>query len=169
MIMSVDRARARLRALALLVLVACVGCDQASKRIATDCLGAGPAVLLSGGMIRLDRVENTGGFLSLGSGLPPGARFWIYVGVVGAGLTLLAGYLLVRPPIVRGNAVAMALVLGGGLGNWLDRVAHDGTVVDFVQLRLGPLHTGIFNLADTAILAGGLLLLHVRARERVRG
>ena len=53
----------------------------------------------------------------------------------------------------------VALVAGGGIGNWLDRLLNQGTVTDFVSLGVGPLRTGIFNLADVAVMAGVALLL----------
>ena len=55
----------------------------------------------------------------------------------------------------------LSLGAGGGLSNWLDRLLHGGAVTDFVSLGLGPLRTGVFNLADVFIVAGvALLLLH---------
>jgi signal peptidase II len=57
------------------------------------------------------------------------------------------------------HVVALGLVAGGGLANWLDRVVDDGAVTDFVSLGIGTLRTGIFNLADVAIVLGVLLLL----------
>jgi signal peptidase II len=57
--------------------------------------------------------------------------------------------------------LGLSLVVGGGLANWIDRLLHGGAVTDFVSLGIGPLRTGVFNLADLSILAGvGLLLLH---------
>jgi len=55
--------------------------------------------------------------------------------------------------------VALALVAGGGLSNLIDRLVYDGRVTDFLNVGIGSLRTGIFNLADTAILAGALLLI----------
>ena len=50
------------------------------------------------------------------------------------------------------------LFLAGGASNWVDRLVH-GRVVDFLNLGIGPLRTGVFNVADVAIMAGlGLLL-----------
>jgi signal peptidase II len=54
---------------------------------------------------------------------------------------------------------AGALFCGGGLGNWIDRVARSGYVVDFLQCGIGPVRTGIFNLADVAVMAGALLFV----------
>ena len=50
------------------------------------------------------------------------------------------------------------LMIGGGLANFLDRLP-DGRVTDYVVLTAGPLRTGVFNLADAAILTGAILWL----------
>jgi len=59
---------------------------------------------------------------------------------------------------------------GGGLSNWLDRVLHQGFVTDFILLRAGALHTGVFNVADVAVVAGALLIAASRRRApAIRG
>ena len=68
-------------------------------------------------------------------------------------------------------ALGLALLIAGGLGNLLDRVARPGgRVVDFAQLglQLGPidLRTGVFNVADLAIVGGAALLAIVSLRKR---
>ena len=65
-----------------------------------------------------------------------------------------------------GNLVGLSVILAGGLGNLVDRWFHDGSVVDFVSLGVGELRTGIFNLADIAIIAGLLLVVARRSAER---
>ena len=50
-------------------------------------------------------------------------------------------------------------MIGGGVGNWIDRVLHAGVVTDFVRIGLGPLRTGIFNVADVAVMAGAGILI----------
>ena len=67
---------------------------------------------------------------------------------------------MIRKLVVMG----LILAVGGGMGNLIDRIAH-GAVVDFVSLGIGPLRTGIFNLADVAITIGLLLFLAAGARE----
>ena len=51
-----------------------------------------------------------------------------------------------------------ALIVSGGASNWIDRVAT-GSVIDFLNVGIGPFRTGIFNVADVAIVAGIALLL----------
>jgi signal peptidase II len=60
--------------------------------------------------------------------------------------------------------VPLALVAGGGLSNLIDRLMYDGRVTDFLNVGIGTLRTGIFNLADMAILGGALLLILNRSQ-----
>ncbi|HEX8704418.1 MAG TPA: signal peptidase II, partial [Myxococcaceae bacterium] len=107
--------------------------------------------------------ENPGAFLSLGGRLPPAFRFGLLT--VGVGLVLLIAliYLLKSQQLGRLHIVAMALLVGGGASNWYDRLVNDGRVVDFMVLAIGRLRTGVFNVADIAIMVGiGLMLLASR-------
>ena len=75
---------------------------------------------------------------------------------------VLAGvgwFLLFRRDIDRVAFAALGLILAGGVGNLIDRVRLDGIVIDFLNLGIGGVRTGIFNVADIAITAGFLLLL----------
>ena len=141
-----------------LALVACVGCDQASKHAAGLLLAGSERVTLLGDTVRFELVANPGAFLSLGAGLPELVRRALLVGLVPVLLASVC-LLVARSALVsRGGLIALGLVAGGGLGNWFDRVLHHGAVTDFVSMGLGRFRTGIFNVADVAIL-GGLLLL----------
>ena len=68
-------------------------------------------------------------------------------------------YLLLASNVHALRVIAFSFVLGGGLSNLLDRIAYGGDVVDFINLGIGSLRTGIFNAADVAIMAGMLLLV----------
>lgn len=81
---------------------------------------------------------------------------WLLVGVTGAISVFLAVWLLRTRE--RFAAAAIALVLGGALGNIWDRIAF-GAVADFLHFHLGGLSFYIFNLADAAITFGVILLL----------
>ena len=64
---------------------------------------------------------------------------------------------------------AMVLIAAGGMGNLVDRILRDGRVIDFMNLGLGPVRTGIFNIADVQIMVGlGLLLLGRRELDGQR-
>ena len=141
------------------IVALCVGCDHATKEVASRALVPGAGVSLLGDALRLDLVQNSGAFLSLGSLLPARARGVIFVGLVPAGLALFCA-LAVASGFASGRALAgLGLLAGGGLANWLDRLAHGGAVTDFVSFGLGPLRTGIFNVADVCIVLGVAWLL----------
>lgn len=144
----------------LLVLASCVGCDHASKRAAEAWLGGTGGVGLAGDTLQFQLVSNPGAFLSLGAGLPEPVR----QGILLVGVPLLIGLVCLHfarhVRVSRAQWLAVALVSGGGLGNWLDRVLHHGAVTDFVSIGFAGLRTGIFNLADLAVVAGvGVLLV----------
>jgi signal peptidase II len=153
-----QRGRRAVSVPALLALLGgCVALDQATKRIAVALLPEGRRVSLAADLVRLERVHNAGAFLGLGGALPDGVRAAIFTW--GVGLLVLGALALAfqRRASAR-TATAAALVAGGGLGNLWDRIASGGTVVDFLNVGVGPLRTGIFNVADVAIMAGVLLL-----------
>ncbi|HEY2292290.1 MAG TPA: signal peptidase II [Thermoanaerobaculia bacterium] len=145
--------------LVLLVLLCCVGCDQAVKAIAKGALASSPPVLLLDGAVRLQYTENPGAFLSLGADLPAGVRFLLGVVLVGATQLALLAFLLRTRALSTWQRIGFSLFLAGGLGNWIDRLLNEGRVIDFVSLGVGRLHTGIFNVADVAITAGILMVL----------
>ncbi|MCE7989489.1 MAG: signal peptidase II [Caldilinea sp. CFX5] len=145
----------------LFVLISCVGCDQATKFVARQTLATAPMQEYAGGLFRLVYAENPGAFLSLGATLPHTTRFWIFV-VMAALLLTGVGIFALRylPQTPLPVIVSIALVIGGGLGNLIDRIVHDGRVVDFMQVGFPWLRTGVFNVADMAIMAGvGLMLV----------
>ena len=141
------------------VLVACVGCDHASKYAATVLIDPTQMISLASGALRFELVYNEGAFLGLGANLPAALRLVMLGAVVPLGLFLVVAWLLRATTVATAQLAALGLIVGGGLGNWIDRVFHDGRVTDFVSLGLGPLRTGIFNFADVAVLAGMLVLL----------
>jgi len=150
-----------------LVLVGTVGCDQATKQLAISHLRDEPAQTFLGGFLRLVFAENPGAFLSLGGRLPPALRFGLLT--IGVGVLLLVAllYLVRSQRIGRLHVVALALAIGGGVSNWFDRLVNDGRVVDFLVLGIGPVRTGVFNVADVAIMIGiGLMLWGNRSAKQ---
>jgi len=135
-----------------------IGCDRATKIAATALLDPGAVLWLAAGWVRLELVQNAGAFMSLGAALPDWLRMPLLIGLVPL-LIAAASVLALRESAARVRFVlAAALLAGGGIANWLDRLAHHGLVTDFVSVGLGPIRTGIFNVADLAVVAGALLL-----------
>jgi signal peptidase II len=153
--------------LVLLTLLACVGCDQTVKAIAVDRLADNAEIVLPGGYVRLQLAHNPGAFLSLGAALSPRMRQVVLSTGVACMLAALLGYALLSPKLTSLQRFAFALVIGGGAGNLIDRLWRGGYVVDYVHIGVGPLQTGIFNVADVLICLGiGLLLFLEFTRKR---
>jgi signal peptidase II len=152
--------------LILLIVVSCVGCDQATKSIVKSFLPHSLMLSYFGDTVRIQYAENNGAFLSLGSSLPQKWRGLIFICGVAVFLILALCYLLLASRINALAVIAFSLVLGGGLSNLLDRIAYNGNVVDFMNLGIGSLRTGVFNAADVAIMAGMLLLVFGSMRQK---
>jgi signal peptidase II len=149
----------------MLTLSCCVGCDQVSKSAARTMLHSGITESLFSDSLRLQLTENPGSFLSLGASLPEHLRFTLFTATVAVILVGLVCAALFARRLNTARFVALALVAGGGISNLIDRLLYDGRVTDFLNVGIGSLRTGIFNLADMAILAGALLLVLRRRAE----
>jgi len=148
--------------LALALMAAVLLCDQVTKAVARALLEEGERHSYLGDVVRLELVRNPGAFLSLGAALPPAVRSAIFTWGVAILVVGAAWVALLRrgPPALT---VGAALVAGGGMGNLWDRLLGGGRVVDFLNVGLGSLRTGIFNAADLAIMAGVAVLLVPRS------
>ena len=155
---------------AVFVVSSCIGCDQITKYAATESLQGEPPRYFLGDTVQLSFAMNPGGFLSLGGSLPSPLRQYLFIGVNSLFLIGLSVFLSRKAHIGIAMFLAIALILSGGIGNLIDRVRNDGFVTDFIVLRLGPIRTGVFNLADVAVTLGvGIIfVLSLRNNEGVR-
>jgi len=152
--------------LILIILCVCVACDQATKAIAKQHLAGAPAIYALGGTVMLHYSENVGAFLSLGANLPETARVWIFTVFNSLVLTGTLIFTLKMHALSVWGIAGGALIVSGGFSNLIDRLFHRGAVVDFLGIGIGRVRTGIFNVADVAIMAGiGLLLIEAWRRE----
>ena len=132
-----------------------IGCDRVTKHVAATTLAGAPSRAYFAETVWLGYVENSGGFLSVGAALPPGARTVIFT--VGTGMLLLAlTVIAIRGGLNGSPALGLALFIAGGASNWIDRVVR-GSVVDFVNVGIGSVRTGVFNVADVAIMIGAVV------------
>jgi len=147
-----------------LLLAGTAGCDRVTKHLAVTTLAGMPERSYFGDTVRLDYHENAGGFMSAGANWPPAVRVAVFQG---ANATFLLGaiFMAARFKWSRLAAVGLVLFVAGGLSNLVDRIAL-GSVIDFLNIGIGPVRTGIFNVADVAIMLGMALLLADRCRTR---
>lgn len=156
-------------------IVGLIGVDQWTKVLAVQHIQNQPPMIYLGGMFRMEYAENSGAFLSLGAALPAEVRFWIFIVAVG-GFLLGAAWVLFfdrkgsflngktknasgHHQIDRVTAFSLSIIVGGGIGNLIDRIMRPNHgVIDFLNVGFGNLRTGIFNIADMAIMLGVILL-----------
>lgn len=117
-------------------------------------------------MLRFDRVEVIGDFFRLAYVRNPGAAMgltpfgrWALVSISAGASVLLIWFLTVTRHTMRWRRLAMGLILGGAVGNLIDRVFYDGLVVDFLDFGIGSSRFWTFNVADIGVSCGGALLL----------
>ena len=111
-----------------------------------------------GPMLELTRLHNTGAAFSL-LAQAGGWQRWFFVGLAGTISLAIVWWLRSQP--ARGHAwlsVGLALILGGAIGNGIDRIAH-GHVVDFLHFHWQQWYYPAFNVADIAITTGAIMLV----------
>lgn len=145
--------------IALVVTLLVVGCDQVTKLLAIEYLPKEQMTSYFNDFVRVGYSENIGVFLGLGSSFSAQTRFWLFVVVVGIFLFALLCYLLTNAKQTFSQLLALCLLFSGGISNFYDRASNDGAVVDFLNVGISSLRTGIFNVADLAIMLGIILIL----------
>jgi signal peptidase II len=146
-----------------------IGCDRFTKGLAKEHLKDKPSITYLNDTVRLQYVENTGAALSLGDELPKAASFWLLSILPLIILLILFVYTLKHLQRMGTMKIfSIALIFSGGIGNIIDRIAFDRHVTDFMNLGIGNLRTGIFNVADICVTAGviGLLFFFNDKKEK---
>lgn len=98
--------------------------------------------------------------MGLGARLPDSVRFWSLTVFVSVALIGMLRFVWASQEISHPLSIlGISLIIGGGFSNLIDRLLHSGAVVDFMNMGVGNLRTGVFNLADVAIVIGAGTLL----------
>jgi signal peptidase II len=153
--------------LRLAIIAAIVILDRVTKLYIQANFSPFDTVAVIPGIFNIVHAENPGAAFSMLADAPLAIRRAVLIGLSGAVMAIVA-YLLFRPKQSGETAltpVGLALVLGGALGNFWDR-AVIGTVTDFLQVFIGPYEYPSFNVADSAIFCGAVLLLFDMWRTR---
>ncbi len=148
----------------LLVVAGTIGCDRVTKHVAETTLRDLPSQSFLADTVRLECTENTGAFLGLGADWSRPVRLAVFT----VGNSLLLTALVIAAVRLRWNGpalIGLAFVVAGGVSNLADRLLR-GAVTDFINVGLGPVRTGIFNVADVAILVGAAIVVLARSRAR---
>lgn len=143
----------------ILVIVAIVVFDQWTKYAVSSSFRLGESVKVIDGLLNFTYARNTGAAFSFGGNFENWLRYSLFLAlpVVACGWISVLLYKSVSES--RLLSWAYALILGGAIGNLIDRFRLD-YVVDFIDFYQGNSHFATFNIADTAIsTAAGLLIL----------
>ncbi len=138
----------------LLIALSVLLADRVSKEGISSLLSSGAPIDLLGSSLRLIRSENRGGLFGLLQGSAPILAL-LSLGVIALLIVVHEREGRQRPSLLT---LALALLIGGALGNLVDRLAN-GFVFDFIDIGIGTTRFWTFNVADMAISLGILLLL----------
>lgn len=127
--------------------------DQVSKQLVVNFFDLYDSTRLFS-WLNLTLMHNTGAAFSILRGATP----WLFVALSVVVAVAILVWLRRHPHDSRLMAAALALILGGALGNAIDRATR-GFVVDFVDFHINAWHYPAFNLADSAICIGAALLI----------
>jgi signal peptidase II len=142
----------------VMIILLNVGADQATKVLARNHLQGAGEIQVVGTVFTLTYHENAGAFLGMGDSLSPVLRVLTLVVLPILMILGLLVYMAKTPGMSRGEQICMATIIGGGIGNLIDRIAF-GVVTDFMHFGVGRLRTGILNVADLSITFGVIVML----------
>jgi signal peptidase II len=141
----------------LLIALAVLLLDRITKWAIAQTIPLEDAVNIIPGFFRLTHLENTGAAFSLFADSSSPFRTALLIAFSVAALAVVSVLLWKDRSVFHSGTMALSLILGGAIGNLWDRVS-DGKVTDFLDFYLGVHHWPPFNVADSAIVVGALLL-----------
>ena len=142
----------------LLILALNIGCDQISKTIVRNKMQYYDQIVLLHKHIMIQRVQNSGAFLSLGDSLSGPLRLILLNIIPFIAVAYGLYFIFTKTNLNRTLLFGLILIIGGGTGNLYDRIVH-GSVTDFLYINFVLFHTGVFNVADMSIMAGMFIIL----------
>lgn len=134
------------------VAASVLAADQLTKAVVRVRIPLGSAIPVIDRVFSLTHVRNSGAAFGI---MPDGRPIFVAASVL---VVLLLTYVLVAGRVHHSTTrVAMGLVLGGSVGNLVERLGPNGRVTDFLDVRIWP----VFNIADSAIVVGAVILAFV--------
>lgn len=147
-----------MRRLELVIALGVVALDQWTKSLVRGRLALHDSIDVVAGWLSLTRVHNTGAAFGMLNSADFPFKTVVLMVVAGGALAGVAWYAATLPDDNRIARIGIAGVLGGAIGNLIDR-ATAGYVLDFVDAYWGNWHFWAFNVADAAISVGVVLML----------
>ncbi len=163
MILNTKKRDVRSRLVPLILSAGVIIVDQISKILVVRSVPMGRPISVIGDFFRIIHVQNPAIAFSIGHGIEAGTRrtlFMLLPLIVIAILFLY--YLFTRDPLSRFQQWCFGALVGGGLGNYVDRIFRPAGVVDFLDVKfygiLGMERWPTFNVADATVVVSGILL-----------
>ncbi len=140
-----------------LIMLAVVAADFASKRLVLAFLDREQPFSVIDGVLRFSYVENRGAAFGMLD-----EHRWVFMLISTVAIVAMIFYLVKFKPESKLACISLSLVIGGGIGNMIDRVAY-GFVVDFIDFCAFPnIWMWVFNIADACVCVGaGMLVLYL--------
>ncbi len=142
----------------IIIAASVVLLDRVSKWLVAQKIAPHDGVDVVPGFFRLTHILNEGAAFGLFSDSPSEWKVAMLILFSVAALAVVSALLWKNGNAMNATAVALSMVFGGALGNLWDRVTS-GRVIDFLDVYYGSHHWPAFNLADSAIVIGALVLL----------
>ena len=139
--------------------------DQVTKAVIAGAVDLYRVIPVIPGFFNITRIHNSGAIFGILSGSGNLPVFILLTGASLFALSFVLRYFIKTPSTDRLTKVALALILAGALGNLTDRLLR-GYVIDFLDFHVGPHHWPFFNVADSCITIGALLLIAVLFRRK---
>lgn len=152
----------------LLIAALVVALDQVTKFLVMSQMTLYESIPIIDGFFQLTRAHNPGGAFSFFAGQSELVRKFVFLGMTAVAIMAILYIYFQTPRTQPLLTAALALIFGGAVGNFIDRLRF-GYVVDFLDFFIGPYHYPIFNIADSTICVGltfyaGYLLLSPKLR-----
>jgi signal peptidase II len=139
-------------------LFVAVPLDQLSKEWVIRSLHYGGEIPVISGFFHISHVRNPGAAFGLLASSPQHVRVFFFIGVALFAMGLIVSFYRQLAPGDRFASLSLGMILGGAVGNLLDRLRH-GEVVDFLHFRLWDYSWPDFNFADSFVVVGVIMLI----------
>ena len=135
--------------------------DRVTKMLAVSYLQGRETLSYFYDTVVLRYTENTGAFLSMGAAWPDWLKYILLLAIP-ISVCLYGLYYCAFKLTEKHLIIAFVCIMGGGLGNLVDRIIYDFHVVDFLNFGIGSLRTGILNVADMSVTFAVIYLLVIQ-------
>ena len=132
--------------------------DRITKYVAIEYLKGNEAIRFFNNIFALIYAENTGAFLSLGKNWNVYIKYFILL-IIPIIICIMGLLYLMFKETKKYRIIIGSCIIGGGIGNLVDRLFNNFTVIDFMNFGIGNIRTGILNVADLSVTFGVIVLI----------